>query len=56
MKKSSFVAILMVACGLLFTSAVIAQGVSSSNGNNQEVTKGLEGNSAQDVAGEWLPE
>jgi hypothetical protein len=56
MKKSSFVAILMVAFGMLFTSAVIAEGLSSSNGENQEVTKGLEGNSAQDVSGEWLPE
>jgi len=56
MKKSSFVAILMVACGLLFTSAIIAQGLTTSNGNNQEVTKGLEGNSAQDVSAEWLPE
>jgi hypothetical protein len=56
MKKSSFVAILMVAFGLLFTSAVIAQGLTASSGNSQEVTKGLEGNSAQDVAGEWVPE
>jgi hypothetical protein len=55
MKKSSFVAILMLAFGMLFSSAVVADNQTSTTGENQ-VEKGLEGNSAQDVSGEWLPE